>query len=150
MLREKTFFLLLGSGAIFCTFILAVRFVKLDAYEQNSSQPPAANTLVAKTPQIEREKTVVNKTVSTAPVILAPETAENAKLKNTIEWDFGAKRQRGWYLYTPLIGHTICTVADSDTPELPRAVTSSQQKFGLSPTGTIDQNSSNRTGKNSG
>jgi len=139
MLREKTFFLLLGSGAIFCTFILAVRFVKLDAYGQNSSQPPAANTLVAKTPQIEREKIVVNKTVSTAPVISAPETAENAKLKNTIEWDFGAKRQRGWYLYTPLIGHTIGTEADSETPEFARAVAVWQQKSGLSPTGIIDR-----------
>ncbi len=139
MLREKTFFLLLASGAIFCAFTLAVAFVKLNAYGQNSSQPPAADAPVAKTPQVEQERVVVNKTVSAAPAISATATAKNAELENALEWDFGAKRQRGWYLYTPLIGHTIGTKADSETPEFARAVAVWQQKFGLAPTGMINR-----------
>jgi hypothetical protein len=139
MLREKTYFLLLASGAIFCTFILAVGFVKLNAYGQNSSLSPVANASVAKTPQTEQERIVVNKTVSAAPVISATAAAENAEFKNTLVWDFGAKRQHGWYLYTPLIKHTIGTEAASETPEFARAVAVWQQKFGLSPTGTIDR-----------
>jgi len=139
MLREKTFFLLLASGAIFCTVILAVRFVKLNAYGQNSSESPVANAPISKTPQTERERIVVNKTVSAAPAISATATARNAEFKNTLEWDFGAKRQRGWYLYTPLIRHTIGTEADSETPEFVRAIAVWQQKSGLSPTGIIDR-----------
>ncbi|MBA3786261.1 MAG: peptidoglycan-binding protein, partial [Acidobacteria bacterium] len=137
--REKIYLLLFALGAIFCTVILAVRFVKLNAYGQNSSELPAANAPVAKTPQIERERIVVNKTVSAAPVISATATAKNAEFKRTLEWNFGAKQQRGWYLYTPLIGHTIGTEADSETPEFARAVAVWQQKSGLSPTGIIDR-----------
>ena len=137
--REKIYLLLFALGAIFCTVILAVRFVKLNAYGQNSSELPAANAPVAKTPQIERERIVVNKTVSAAPVISATATAKNAEFKRTLEWNFGAKRQRGWSLYIALIGQTINTEADSETPEFARTVTVWQQKFGLSPTGTIDR-----------
>ncbi len=139
MSREKTSFLLLALGAIICTAILAVGFVKLTAYGQNSSVSSVANAPVAKTPQVERERIVVNKTVSAAPVMSATATAKNAELENALDWDFGAKRQRGWYLYTSLIGQTIGTEADSETPEFARAVTVWQQKFGLAPTGTIER-----------
>ena len=139
ILKEKTYLLLFAAGAVFCAFILAVGFVKLNAYGQNSSVSPAANAPGAKTPEIERERIVVNKTVSAAPAILANATVVNVKFKNMLEWDFGAKRQRGWYLYAPLIGNTIGTEADTDTPEFARAVAVWQQKFGLSPTGTIDR-----------
>ncbi len=139
MLREKTYLLLFAAGAIFCTVILAIGFVKLNAYGQNSSESFVANAPVAKTPQTERERIVVNKTVSAAPVISATATAENAEFKNTIKWNFGAKQQRGWYLYTALIKHTIGTEADSETPEFARAVAVWQHKSRLSTTGTIDR-----------
>jgi len=139
MLKEKTYLLLFAAGAIFCTVILAVGFVQLNASGQNSSVSPAANTPVAKTPQTERERIVVNKTVSAAAIIPVTATAKNVEFKRTLEWDFGAKRQSGWYLYAPLIGHTIGTKADGETPEFARAVAVWQRKFGLSPTGTIDR-----------
>ena len=122
MLREKTYLLLLTSGAIFCTVILAVGFVKLTAYGQNFSELLVANMPIAKTPKTERERKVVNKTVSAAPVISAAATAENAESKNALEWNFGAKQQRGWYLYARLIGQTIGTEADGETPQFARAV----------------------------
>lgn len=146
MLRDKVYLLLFASGAILCAIVLAVGFVKLNAYGQNSSESPVANAPVAKTsqpiaqtPQFERESIAVNKAVSVAPVISAPATAENVQSKNTLEWDFGGKRQSGWYLYAPLIGYTIGTDAGAETPEFARAVADWQQKLGISSTGAIDR-----------
>ena len=59
-------------------------------------------------------------------------------MKNSLGWTFGAKPQRGWQIYIPLIQHTVGTEKPPETPEFAVAVAAWQQKSGLAPTGRID------------
>ena len=137
MLKGKHYILLSIVGAIFCLVVLAVNFPKLNIYGQNSS---VSNAPPARTPFTEREKIVVNKTtVLPALDTLTQAAAENVRLKDNLIWNFGAKEQRGWYLYAALIRQTIGTEAGEATNDFARAVAVWQGKNGLSETGTIDR-----------
>jgi LAS superfamily LD-carboxypeptidase LdcB len=71
--------------------------------------------------------------------VISPTTAkENSTLQNTLQWDFGGKRQRGWYLYSSLIQHTINTQSSAETVEFAHAVLIWQQKEGIYPSGMVD------------
>lgn len=107
------------------------------------------NTSVSKTPgnaAKTRPRTLITKTVSARSSDLAAGSeaafsaaaTENADLKNTLGWTFGAKPQRGWLIYIPLIQQTIETESAAETPEFARAVALWQKKTGLPPTGKID------------
>ncbi len=55
----------------------------------------------------------------TAPVVavvsnFSAATTRNADLINNLEWSFGGKNQRGWYLYAPLIEREIGTEKNPD------------------------------------
>src|SRR5215813_2785267 len=47
---------------------------------------------------------------------------ENARLKLDLNWTFGAKPQRGWYLYTPLIQSLLNTIAAPETSAFGQAL----------------------------
>lgn len=68
---------------------------------------------------------------------------EEASRKNTmllrdLNWTFGSKPQRGWYIYVPLIQRLIKTKDDPSTPNFARAVARWQEKSGKSATGVLD------------
>ncbi len=143
MLKGKHYILLSIVGAIFCIVVLAINFPKSNIYGQNSSVLTAAPVETPPAEQkeiIEREEIIINKTtVSPTPAALTPAATENIRLKDNLTWNFGAKEQRGWYLYAALIRQTVGTEADEETNEFARAVAVWQQKNGLSETGTIDR-----------
>jgi len=62
----------------------------------------------------------------------------NTQLRNDLNWIFGGKPQRGWYLYTPLINRLINNKSDSGSPQFASAVARWQQKAGLKPAGILD------------
>jgi hypothetical protein len=62
----------------------------------------------------------------------------NAKLKFDLNWSFGAKSQRGWYLYTSLIQGMIGVSAAPETNAFARALAAWQRSEGLAPTGALD------------
>jgi D-alanyl-D-alanine carboxypeptidase len=62
----------------------------------------------------------------------------NALLKTNLEWVFGGKQQRGWYLYTPLISRLIGTEKEADTSDFASALALWQRNVGLEPTGVLD------------
>jgi zinc D-Ala-D-Ala carboxypeptidase len=64
---------------------------------------------------------------------------ENARLKLDLNWAFGAKPQRGWYLYTPLIQGLLNTSAAPETSVFAHALAGWQRSEGLAPTGVLDQ-----------
>jgi len=136
MLKGKHYLLLSVAGAFFCIAVLAVTFPRLNIYGQNSSIPSASPAI---TPSQEREKIIVKKTVSTAPIVSTKAAMENVALKDNLVWNFGAKEQRGWFLYAALIRQTVGTEAGAETDEFARAVAVWQQKFGLASTGTVDR-----------
>lgn len=128
MLKVKTHLLPLASSATFC-IVLAVGCENPTSSAQNS-----ANTSLAKTPERKR-----NAVVKTAAVTPANPTAENARLKDALEWNFGAKPQRGWSLYAELIRQTVGAETNEEAPEFARAVAVWQGKNNLDATGTIDR-----------
>jgi D-alanyl-D-alanine carboxypeptidase len=65
--------------------------------------------------------------------------ARNALLQNELEWEFGGKQQRGWYLYIPLIRHLLKTQNDVDTQGFVLALERWQKKSGLTPSGVLDK-----------
>ncbi|HET6892808.1 MAG TPA: M15 family metallopeptidase [Pyrinomonadaceae bacterium] len=65
--------------------------------------------------------------------------ARNASLQNELEWEFAGKKQRGWYLYVPLIRHLLKTQNDVDTNGFAFAVERWQKKSGLTPSGVLDK-----------
>lgn len=62
----------------------------------------------------------------------------NAKLRSSLQWNFGGKAQTGWNIYVPLISHTIGTESDPDSDEFAAAVSTWQSRAGLPETGVVD------------
>ncbi|MGH9967457.1 MAG: D-alanyl-D-alanine carboxypeptidase family protein [Pyrinomonadaceae bacterium] len=71
----------------------------------------------------------------------AAAAARNALLRNELNWLFGGRQQRGWYLYTPLIKHLLNTEHDVDSGGFASALASWQTKSGLKPSGVLDEES---------
>jgi zinc D-Ala-D-Ala carboxypeptidase len=64
---------------------------------------------------------------------------ENARLKTELDWAFGGKPQRGWYLYIPLISHTIGTDKNIDSADFALALSRWQKSAKLAPSGILDE-----------
>lgn len=99
----------------------------------------------------ENNKQLVTRTVAAAPIdadyaktafsaAFIKAGSENARLRNTLAWDFGGKTQTGWDIYSALIAQTIGTDGDSDSPAFAQALSGWQAKSGLAPTGIMDVN----------
>ncbi|HEV2828000.1 MAG TPA: D-alanyl-D-alanine carboxypeptidase family protein, partial [Pyrinomonadaceae bacterium] len=63
---------------------------------------------------------------------------KNALLLRDLDWIFGSKPQRGWYLYVPLIKKLIKTKDDPVSPKFASAVANWQEKSGRNPSGVLD------------
>jgi len=62
----------------------------------------------------------------------------NATMRTDLQWVFGGKPQRGWYLYTLLIQRLIDTKQNPSSVKFATAVGRWQERLGLRPTGIID------------
>ena len=63
---------------------------------------------------------------------------QNASLVKDLNWTFGSKPQRGWYIYLPLIKKLIKTKDDPASPKFAAAVARWQEKSGRSASGVLD------------
>jgi zinc D-Ala-D-Ala carboxypeptidase len=70
---------------------------------------------------------------------LTAAAAENSVLRNEVNWTFGGKSQRGWYLYDLLIGRTLKTDDDFNTNDFAESLASWQKKRGLRASGVLDE-----------
>lgn len=137
MLNERKYFWSIIGGML-CLGFLSVGLAKLTIYGQNALSSNVPNTSTSQTSKADQSKTVVTKTSSVLPIIPATTIADNIRLKNSLQWAFGGKAQRGWYLYVPLIQQTIGVEVDANMPAFSQAVAVWQKKNGLAPTGIID------------
>ena len=74
-----------------------------------------------------------------APRPGAETAARNAQLSRELNWTFGSKQQRGWYLYTPLIKRLINTKDDVASAKFALALSRWQAKSGLKSSGVLDE-----------
>lgn len=137
MSKEKKIFLF--AIAVFCFGFLSFGMVKFTAYGQTLTSADNSQISVA-TQKVEPEtpKVLINKTVAASPVVAANALADNVRFRDSLDWTFGGKSQRGWYLYESLIQQTIGSDAKTDSPEFARAVAVWQQQNALVPTGCIN------------
>ncbi|HKY29706.1 MAG TPA: D-alanyl-D-alanine carboxypeptidase family protein [Pyrinomonadaceae bacterium] len=68
----------------------------------------------------------------------ASASRENARLRDELEWQFGGKPQRGWYLYVPLIRELIKTNQEPTSDEFAEALARWQKGARLAATGVLD------------
>ena len=73
------------------------------------------------------------------PFSFAAAAERNASLRTEVEWTFGGKRQRGWYLYDQLIQRTLKTDAEPGSTEFAAALAGWQKRMGLSAEGILDE-----------
>jgi zinc D-Ala-D-Ala carboxypeptidase len=64
---------------------------------------------------------------------------QNARLKSDLNWTFGAKQQRGWFLYVPLIQSLLDTDSAPETHAFAQALANWQRSAGLASTGVLSQ-----------
>jgi zinc D-Ala-D-Ala carboxypeptidase len=133
--RKYFWFILVGLLFVGC---LSFGVSKFDVYGQSMTNPPASAATVSQTAEVEQPKPLVTKTSSVSPTAWASAIADNIRLKDLMQWTFGGKSQRGWYLYVPLIQHTIGTEAEPNTAEFADSVAAWQQKNELSPNGVFN------------
>lgn len=64
--------------------------------------------------------------------------ARNSQFKHELEWTFGGKQQRGWYLYVPLISRLLKTEGDAAGGDFAGALARWQKSAGLRADGALD------------
>lgn len=119
--------------------VAACAFVSISTHvSRGQSQGPAnsIDTHVKPTADLRNSRAGENSSLS-----LSTAAKQNVMLRNDLNWIFGGKTQRGWYLYVPLISQLIGTDSDVATNEFADAFSRWQKQAGLKPTGVIDQES---------
>lgn len=86
-------------------------------------------------------KSGVKTTASVRPASSSssPAAMRNASLRTELNWTFGGKQQRGWYLYAPLIRRLLVTEQDVASDGFALALERWQKKSNLKPTGMLDE-----------
>ena len=87
--------------------------------------------------------TALTKTAVAKPKAITTSAAatRNLTFRNDLNWTFGGKQQRGWYLYDLLLAETLNTDEDSISDDFAGAVEQWQKRRGLSPNGVLDETS---------
>ena len=119
------------------TAILAV--VSFAAGSGRGQSPKSKSKPLAKPVALKTERN--NPTNAKPPSAFTTAAARNSTLRNDVNWTFGGKQQRGWYLYDLLIGKTLNTKHDAVTDDFAAALAGWQKEKRLSPSGVLDEQS---------
>ena len=100
------------------------------AVSAQSPRPP-------KKSQVVRTAAITNTAPSTA--LFGPAATSNAIFRNDLNWTFGGKQQRGWYLYDLLIGKTLNTTQDPGTSDFAASIATWQKRRSIAANGILDE-----------
>ncbi|HEX7773005.1 MAG TPA: D-alanyl-D-alanine carboxypeptidase family protein [Pyrinomonadaceae bacterium] len=116
--------------------VLAVAVAVVTFAARNSrGQAPRSNGNVSVKPAVR-----VTNSGAAKPSAFTAAASQNAVLRNELNWTFGGKQQRGWYLYDLLIGKTLDTNDDALTTDFAEEVAAWKKKRGLRANGVLDEN----------
>lgn len=128
---------------IIAALVVVVGFVSLGA-RGSAGQRSGGQIDRAPAGAVQKKEAPVKATAMTtatkASTTSAAATA-NLTLRNELNWTFGGKQQRGWYLYDLLLAETLKTDDDSVSDDFALAVEKWQKRRGLSASGVLDENS---------
>ena len=71
--------------------------------------------------------------------MFAAAAAQNAVLENELSWSFGGKEQRGWYLYSSLIGRILNTGNGNNSVDFAATLAGWQKNKGLNADGVLSE-----------
>lgn len=120
---------------ILAVLAAVVTIVSLSARSSRGQAPRPKTTSRVKPAVPER----VTSTKGSNSAAFAAAATQNVQLRNELNWTFGGKQQRGWYLYDLLIGKTLDTQDDATSSDFAAAVASWQKRAELSADGVLDQ-----------
>ena len=132
---------------VFIAFALLVTVTLLNAKTSRGQSPAATKTsrdgvlrsTVKPTAAVRERRAKPTAESDFGPSLFGPAAARNALLSNELNWTFGGKQQRGWYLYTPLISRLLDTADNTPPADFASALTHWQEKSGLGPSGVLDE-----------
>lgn len=114
-------------------------------YGQSQSNQKTAPAVVVEGNHLLPTAIVRERRAEAPAAVASPESSafgaaasRNTALRYELNWAFGGKQQRGWYLYAPLISRTIETEKDSATNDFAGALSRWQKGFGLAADGVLD------------
>ena len=126
--------------AALATFaVLALLYTKTSARQaQDKPNPDVKRVLKPVTANAEKRAETTGNSDSSA---LSAAVARNVMLRTDLNWMFGGKQQRGWYIYTPLINLLLEGDYDTTSDGFAAALSRWQKKSGLTPSGALDEDS---------
>src|SRR5256714_6428078 len=152
MMKHKTVHLFVFSAVLAAVVALAA-FVARPGLGQSQAKDQSPTQVKDQTPTGASAETTLQPTAavrerrSVAPTttgagadatLFSAAASRNSSLRYDLDWAFGGKQQRGWYLYTPLISRMIETDKDAATGDFANAVSRWQKTTGLLPDGVLD------------
>lgn len=123
---------------IIAALAVVVGVVSLGARGSGGQSPASAQKSEAPVKATALTKTTAKPKASTTTSAAA---TRNLTLKNDLNWTFGGKQQRGWYLYDLLLAETLNTDDDSVSDDFAEEIANWQKRRGLSPSGVLDESS---------
>jgi D-alanyl-D-alanine carboxypeptidase len=123
---------------IVTAFVVVVAVVSFAARSSRGQSTSRKKESTVKRTVLMTDRTSSTGTKAT-PTFAEAAAESNAILRNELDWAFGGKPQRGWYLYDLLIEQTLQTQDDSDTPDFAASLADWQKKRGLSSNGVLDE-----------
>ncbi len=115
-----------------------VTLVSRTGYGQTQVEDKAAATPALKPPALVEKRTATASAEKKNTSLFADAAARNTVLKYELNWAFGGKQQRGWYLYTPLISRLLETDGEAAGSDFASALSRWQTAAGLRPSGVLD------------
>jgi zinc D-Ala-D-Ala carboxypeptidase len=117
----------------------AVTLVSRTGYGQSQSESQASAPAVLKPLALVEKRPASTSSEKKRDSSLFTEAAtHNTILKYELNWAFGGKQQRGWYLYTPLISRLLETDDEAAGSDFASALSRWQTASGLRPSGVLD------------
>lgn len=99
-----------------------------------NNQPEPANKIQTSPAVVGVTKTAMTKSVAASPAV-----SRNADLRMNLNWTFGGKTQKGWYLYEPLINQLLNP--QNTENDFLNSLSVWQKSAGLVPNGELDETS---------
>ena len=121
-------------------FVAAATAVSVVGLTSSGQSRPSKNESPRRTVELTKRTTTPPASANTSTAF-SEAAAQNSVLRNEVDWTFGGKQQRGWYLYDLLIGKTLNTPHDAVSNDFAAALAKWQKKKGLHSAGLLDQTS---------
>jgi uncharacterized protein YcbK (DUF882 family) len=124
-------------GIVVAVLALVAGLLSLDVHGSRGQSPnPKSDSTVKTAIAVTERARSAEKSPSSD---FAAAAARNATLQNDLDWTFGGKQQRGWYLYSSLIAQTLNTKSDPVSSDFAVALSGWQKNLGLNPSGVLDE-----------